>query len=50
MLVTHEVDFAEEVADRVVFFEEGRIVEEGPPEILYTPRTDRLRQFFEKTT
>ncbi|MEM1890085.1 MAG: ATP-binding cassette domain-containing protein [Pyrobaculum sp.] len=48
LIVTHEVDFAEEVADRVVFFEEGRIVEEGPPEILYTPRTDRLRQFLRR--
>ena len=48
MLVTHEVDFAEEVADRVVFFEEGSIVEEGPPEILYTPRSDRLRQFLRR--
>ncbi|ABO08452.1 amino acid ABC transporter ATP-binding protein [Pyrobaculum calidifontis] len=48
LIVTHEVDFAEDVADRVVFFENGKIVEEGPPEILYNPRTERLRQFLRR--
>jgi polar amino acid transport system ATP-binding protein len=48
LIVTHEVDFAEDVADRVLFFEGGRIVEEGPPEILYNPRSERLRQFLRR--
>jgi polar amino acid transport system ATP-binding protein len=48
LIVTHEVDFAEDVADRVLFFEGGKIVEEGPPEILYNPRSERLRQFLRR--
>lgn len=49
LIVTHEVDFAEDVADRVVFMEGGRVVEEGPAsEVLYRPRTDRLRQFLKR--
>ncbi|ABL88969.1 amino acid ABC transporter ATP-binding protein, PAAT family [Pyrobaculum islandicum DSM 4184] len=48
LIVTHEVDFALDVADRVVFFEGGKIVEEGPVEILYNPRTERFRQFLRR--
>ncbi len=48
LIVTHEVDFAEDVADRVLFFEGGKIVEEGPPEILYNPKTERPRQFLRR--
>ncbi|MFZ8808302.1 MAG: amino acid ABC transporter ATP-binding protein [Pyrobaculum sp.] len=48
LIVTHEVDFAEDVADRVLFFEGGKMVEEGPPEILYNPKTERLRQFLRR--
>jgi polar amino acid transport system ATP-binding protein len=48
LIVTHEVDFAEDVADRVLFFEGGRIVEEGPPEILYNPRSECFRQFLRR--
>ena len=41
IVVTHEMSFAHEAANRVVFMEEGRIVEEGPPErILVEPRDD----------
>ena len=44
--VTHEIHFAEDVADQVIFMEEGLVVEEGPPEsILANPRTERLRKF-----
>jgi len=32
----------------VLFFEGGKIVEEGPPEILYNPKTERLRQFLRR--
>ena len=44
--VTHEMGFAREVADRLVFMDAGEIVEAGPPEALFTtPRTERLRRF-----
>ncbi|HYB41055.1 MAG TPA: amino acid ABC transporter permease/ATP-binding protein [Candidatus Methylomirabilis sp.] len=48
IVVTHEVRFAREVADRIVFMADGRIVEEGPPEeILERPREARTRQFLQ---
>jgi general L-amino acid transport system ATP-binding protein len=44
--VTHEMGFARQVADRVVFMDRGEIVEEGPPgELFENPRTDRLKLF-----
>lgn len=46
--VTHEMQFAQKVADRVVFMTEGEIVETGPPEqVLKNPRWDRTCQFIE---
>ena len=49
VVVTHEMAFAREAADRCVFMEAGRIVEEGPPDELFTrPRTDRLRAFLSR--
>jgi polar amino acid transport system permease protein len=46
LVVTHEVRFAREVADRIVFMDEGVIVEEGTPEaVLDQPREKRTRQF-----
>jgi polar amino acid transport system ATP-binding protein len=46
MVVTHEMGFAREVADRVVFLDEGVVAEEGPPSVvLEEPRTERARQF-----
>jgi len=46
MVVTHEMTFAREVADRVVFMDGGVVVEEGPPdEMLTSPKTDRARRF-----
>jgi ABC-type polar amino acid transport system ATPase subunit len=49
VVVTHEMAFAREVADRCVFMEAGRIVEEGPPgEFFARPRTDRLRAFLSR--
>jgi len=45
-VVTHEMAFAREVADRVVFMADGEIVEQGPPsEIFGNPRSERLRNF-----
>jgi polar amino acid transport system ATP-binding protein len=46
IVVTHEIGFAREVADRVVFMDGGVIVEEGPPaEVLENPREERTKQF-----
>ena len=46
MVVTHEMGFAREVADRVVFMEAGQIVEVGTPEHFFTaPREDRTKLF-----
>jgi polar amino acid transport system ATP-binding protein len=46
IVVTHEIGFAREVADRVIFMDGGVIVEEGPPaEVLENPREERTKQF-----
>lgn len=46
VVVTHDLGFARQVADRICFFDEGRILESGPPEeILDRPRAERLRDF-----
>ena len=46
MVVTHEMGFAREVADRVVFFDQGQIIEEGTPEHFFTdPQHDRTKLF-----
>jgi polar amino acid transport system permease protein len=46
IVVTHEVRFAREVADRVVFMDEGNIVEQGPPEdVLDRPKHERTQRF-----
>ena len=45
IVVTHELRFTTEVADRILFMDAGRVVEEGSPEILHQPGTERLRQF-----
>ncbi len=49
IVVTHETGFAREVADRVVFMDEGIVVESGPPaEVLGSPRHERTRAFLSK--
>ena len=49
VVVTHEMGFAKEVGDRVVFMDQGRIVEEGTPEqVLDNPQKDRTRAFLGK--
>ncbi|WP_233572352.1 amino acid ABC transporter ATP-binding protein [Frigoribacterium sp. PhB160] len=46
LMATHEMAFARDVADRVVFLDAGRVAEQGPPAQLFTaPRTDRAREF-----
>ncbi|HTC07394.1 MAG TPA: amino acid ABC transporter ATP-binding protein [Acetobacteraceae bacterium] len=48
IVVTHEMDFAREVADRVIFMDHGNIVEDGPPAMVFTnPRSPRTRQFLQ---
>ncbi len=49
VIVTHEIGFAREVADRVVFIDGGKIVEQGPPhEVLDKPQHERTRDFLSK--
>jgi len=49
MVVTHEMSFAREIATRIVFIDEGKIIEEGEPEIFFShPKTPRVREFLEK--
>jgi len=51
IVVTHELRFASEVSDRIVFMNEGRIVEVGPPaEVLAAPATDALRSFLSRSS
>ena len=51
VVVTHEMHFAMEVADRVVFMDSGVVVEEGPPQaVLRNPRSDRLKDFLRRFT
>jgi len=50
LVVTHEMGFAREVGDRVVFMDEGRIVEEGVPvDVLDRPAEERTRQFLRRS-
>lgn len=49
VIVTHEMGFAREVADRVIYIDEGVIIEEGTPEEIFTnPKNDRTRSFLSK--
>jgi len=49
IIVTHEIGFAREISDRVLLFDEGRVIEEGSPEEIFNrPKTDRAKNFFSK--
>ncbi|SHI21961.1 putative glutamine transport system ATP-binding protein [Butyrivibrio fibrisolvens DSM 3071] len=49
VVVTHEMGFARQVADRVIFMEDGQIIESGTPEHFFTsPKSDRVKQFLGK--
>ncbi len=49
VVVTHEIGFAREVGDALVFMDEGVVVESGPPrEVLANPREERTRAFLSK--
>ena len=50
LIVTHEMEFAKEVSDRVVFMDKGVICEEGSPEQIFNnPKQDRTREFLKRT-
>ena len=50
LVVTHEMQFAREVGDRVVFMDGGKIVEQGrPPDVLDNPREERTRRFLRRS-
>ncbi len=49
VVVTHEMGFARQVADRVVFMADGQIIEEGTPEHFFqNPENERVKQFLGK--
>ncbi|MBI3876731.1 MAG: amino acid ABC transporter ATP-binding protein, partial [Verrucomicrobia bacterium] len=49
VVVTHEMQFAREMADRVLFFDQGRVAEQGPPDQIFTaPAQERTREFLRK--
>mgnify|MGYP003318563018 CR=1 FL=1 len=49
VIVTHEMGFAREVGSRVVFMDEGKIIEEGTPEEIFnSPKSERLQDFLAK--
>jgi polar amino acid transport system ATP-binding protein len=49
VVVTHEMGFAREVGDRVIFMADGKIVEESTPELIFTsPQEERTRSFLSK--
>jgi polar amino acid transport system ATP-binding protein len=51
LVVTHEMGFAREVSDRIIFMEHGVIVEDGPPkQLFYQPKHNRTREFLGKIT
>lgn len=46
IIVTHQIEFAKEIADRIIFMEDGRIIEEGSPDELFNnPKEERTKQF-----
>ena len=49
VVVTHEMGFAREVATRVLFMDEGKVLEQGPPSAVFgNPQCDRLQSFLAK--
>lgn len=49
ILITHEMEFARDVADRIVFLDDGKIAEQGPPrDILENPQSERLQSFLSR--
>ena len=50
IIVTHEMDFARDVSDRIVFMDKGVIAEEGTPDQIFNnPKQDRTKEFLKRT-
>ena len=49
IIVTHEMSFAKEIADRIIFMDDGRIIEKGTPEEIFSnPQNERTKRFLER--
>ena len=49
IIVTHEISFAKEIASRIIFIDEGKIIEEGSPKTFFSaPKTPRVKEFLSK--
>ena len=48
IIVTHEMQFAKEISDQIIFMEQGVIVEQGTPEVLFSSENTRVREFIGK--
>ena len=49
IIVTHEMSFAKEIADRIIFMDDGRIIEDGTPEEIFSnPQNERTKRFLER--
>ena len=48
IIVTHEMQFAKEISDQIIFMEQGVIVEQGTPEKLFSSENTRVREFIGK--
>jgi len=49
VIATHEMGFARDIANRVLFLDDGQVLEEGPPEQIFTaPREPRTREFLQR--
>jgi len=48
IIVTHEMQFARQVADTILFIDEGAVIEYGPPELLDNPSSGRMKRFLER--
>ena len=45
IIVTHEINFARDVADRIIYMDEGLVAEEGPSSIIQNPKSERMQKF-----
>jgi ABC-type polar amino acid transport system ATPase subunit len=49
MIVTHEMRFARDIADRVLFIDKGAVIEEGPPDAVFgAPQNERTQRFLSR--
>ena len=48
LIVTHEIEFAREIADKIIFMDAGKIIEEGT-DIINNPKSERMKLFLKKT-